>query len=373
MKKKLLYIGYDIKKTKTGGQTCCINMQKVLKSVFGSSFYKYSLSEETALRFFFNKCLLFYPGLQLGDFWKIKKYININKPDFVFIETAQYGALVKYLKRQFPTLKVITFFHNIEIEYAKSYFSLKNPKSWYFYILTKRNESCSIKHSDYCMTINENDARIMKKVYGRNSDFIFPFSIENTLSKSELDELEQKKKKIHKHKCLFVGSNFFGNTDGLNWFIQNVLPKTDIQLTIVGNGMSKAFTNTERITVYDFVEDLSVFYKETDFVLLPIISGGGMKTKTAEALMYGKAILGTPDVFFGYEVENLSGIYKCKTAEEFSISIEKIYKDEIFDFNLQIHRRFAEKHSLESTCNKMKDFFSLSGEYNVSISNNSSI
>ena len=72
---------------------------------------------------------------------------------------------------------------------------------------------------------------------------------------------------IQKHNCLFVGSNFFGNTDGLKWFIENVLPKTEIHLTIVGNGMSKAFSNSDRITVFDFVEDLSVFYKEADFVL----------------------------------------------------------------------------------------------------------
>ena len=89
--------------------------------------------------------------------------------------------------------------------------------------------------------------------------------------------------------------------------------------------------------------------------------------------MYGKAIIGTPEVFFGYEVENLSGIYKCKTADEFITSIKNIYKDEVFDFNLQIHKRFAEKHSLESTCNKIKNFFLQQEEYNVSIGNNSCI
>jgi len=37
-------------------------------------------------------------------------------------------------------------------------------------------------------------------------------------------------------------------------------------------------------------------------VILPIISGSGMKTKTAEALMYGKSIIGIKEAFEGYKM-----------------------------------------------------------------------
>ena len=354
---KLLYIGHSINKPTTGGEICCKNNQYVLKSIFSKDFCMYSLLNESFTKICFNKLFLLYPGLQLFDFSKIYSAIRENMPDFVFIETAQYGALVKAIKKKFPHIKIITFFHNIEIAYAKSYFSILNPKSWYFYILTKYNESFSILYSDFCLTINKADSQIMEEIYGRKADCVFPFSIKNTLEKNDLKVLEESKNKIQKHNCLFVGSNFFGNTDGLNWFIENVLPKTEIHLTIVGNGMSKAFSNSDKITVFECVEDLSVFYKEADFVLLPIISGGGMKTKTADALMYGKAIIATPEVFLGYQVDNLHGIYVCNNSEDFVNAIEKIYSDNIYDFNYEIYKRFLENHSIEKTIEHIRNFF----------------
>ena len=357
MMSKLLYIGHNLEKPKTGGEIASKNMQIVLKMIFEKNFFRYDLKYNSKIEKIFSRCIFFYPGLLISDFKRISNYIYAVRPNYVFIETAQYGALVKYIKKHFPHIKVLTFFHNIEIEYARSYFSLKNIKSWYFYVLTKYNETCSIRYSDYCMTINENDSKLMEKVYAKSADCVFPFSVKNTLSEGEVIKLEQVKQKIHNHKCLFVGSNFFGNTDGLKWFIENVLPKTEIHLTIVGNGMSKAFSNSEKITVFDYVDDLSVFYKETDFVLLPIISGGGMKTKTADALMYGKAIIGTPEVFFGYKVENLHGIYICQSENDFVQAIEQIYKDNVYNFNLLIHKRFTDCHSIESTVLHIKTFF----------------
>ena len=100
-----------------------------------------------------------------------------------------------------------------------------------------------------------------------------------------------------------------------------------------------------------------MFYRETDFVLLPIISGGGMKTKTADALMWVKAIIGTPEVFFGYEVSELHGIYECKTEDDFICAIKNIYEDEIYDFNEAIHQRFVKRHSVEAVTSSVKDFF----------------
>ena len=121
--------------------------------------------------------------------------------------------------------------------------------------------------------------------------------------------------------------------------------------------MSKAFSNNEKISVFDFVDDLQEFYLNTDFVLLPIISGGGMNTKTAEAMMIGKAIVGTMDAFCGYDIDKLKGIYVCKTKEDFISAINRIYKEQIFTFNSEIHERFEEKHSISITEKRVREFF----------------
>ena len=207
------------------------------------------------------------------------------------------------------------------------------------------------------MTINEADSNKMELIYNRKADVIFPFSVANRVTPEIKKQLFMKKQIIQKHDCLFVGSNFFGNTEGLKYFITNILPDVDIHLTIVGNGMSKAFSNNEKISVFDFVDDLQEFYLNTDFVLLPIISGGGMKTKTAEAMMFGKAIVGTMDAFCGYDIDKLKGIYVCKTKEDFISAINRIYKEQIFTFNSEIHERFEEKHSISITEKRVREFF----------------
>lgn len=357
MIKSILYIGKDILKPKSGGEICSYNNQKILKNIFQQNYNIFVLPNESKFQILINKLFFLYPGLQIKLFKNIYNEIAKLQPSFIFLETAQYGILAKKIKNRFPKCKIITFFHNIEIEYAKSYFSFFNTKSWYFYFLTKLNEGSSIKHSDYRFAINETDSNEMYKIYKRQADFIMPFSVENKISNKEAKELNEKKERIHNKNCLFIGSNFFGNTDGLKWFIKNVLPNVDVHLTIVGNGMSKVFSDRKKITVYDFVEDLSDFYKKTDFVLLPIISGGGMKTKTADALMYGKAIIGTQNALCGYDIKNLKGIYECKTKEDFISAIKNIYDDDIFTFNQEIHERFILKHSISVTEKNTRDFF----------------
>ena len=52
-------------------------------------------------------------------------------------------------------------------------------------------------------------------------------------------------------------------------------------------------------------------------VIMPIFMGGGMKVKTAEALMNGKTIFGSKEAFEGYDLEDISGLYLCEDKDAF--------------------------------------------------------
>ena len=82
-------------------------------------------------------------------------------------------------------------------------------------------------------------------------------------------------------KGLFVGSFFFGNVQGLELFIREVLPHVDMQLVVVGRGMNRLKNNNPKVIIYDGVDSIDSFYADADFVIAPIISGGGMKVKIA--------------------------------------------------------------------------------------------
>jgi glycosyltransferase involved in cell wall biosynthesis len=67
---------------------------------------------------------------------------------------------------------------------------------------------------------------------------------------------------------------------------------------------------------HDYVEDLEDYYKKSHIVISPIFIGSGMKVKIAEALMFGKIIIGTQLSFQGYKINN-ADCYICNTKEEF--------------------------------------------------------
>ena len=124
-------------------------------------------------------------------------------------------------------------------------------------------------------------------------DLLLQISLKDTVKDKKIENRKIGSPK----KGLFVGSYFFGNVDGLKMFIHNVLPHTDMQLTVVGKGMKKLNIDNSKVTIYDGVKSIASFYIDADFVIAPIVSGGGMKVKIAEAMMYGKKIVGTPEAF----------------------------------------------------------------------------
>ena len=59
-------------------------------------------------------------------------------------------------------------------------------------------------------------------------------------------------------------------------------------------------------------------------VIAPIFDGSGMKTKVAEALMYGKRIIGTREAFSGYEDIAEEVGWVCNTKEEFVAALRTV-------------------------------------------------
>ena len=191
---------------------------------------------------------------------------------------------------------------------------------------------------------------MLNKYYGISTDYELPIVINDFYQ-------EGKHVKSLSKKILFVGAYYAPNNNGLIWFIDNVIPniKEDIELQVVGKNMEKIKdeVNSNKVNIIGSVDDLSAYYKESDFVIEPIFQGAGMKVKTAEAMMFGKVILGTEEALEGYknEINNRKlMVFECNTADEFSKTINDIYdgKIKIEKFNKDIRENYIENYSQES-------------------------
>ena len=70
-----------------------------------------------------------------------------------------------------------------------------------------------------------------------------------------------------------------------------------------------------------------------------------MKTKVAEALMFGKKIIGTPEAFSGYgEVADRAG-WVCTTADQFVVAIEDAASTIAKSFDPDLRALYEDKYS----------------------------
>ena len=120
---------------------------------------------------------------------------------------------------------------------------------------------------------------------------------------------------------------------------------------IVGRGFEKFKDELEvnkNVVVVGEVDTLAQWYHDAYFVVAPIFDGSGMKTKVAEALMYGKKIIGTPEAFSGYEdiVEQAGRV--CHSSDEFVAAIESSDKMVNGSFDTELRKIYEENYSFEA-------------------------
>lgn len=272
--------------------------------------------------------------------------------DYVFFDSSVYGYLVKYVKMK--GFNTIVFFHNVEYEFYKAkYQSQKNFMNYVLIYYTKQQEHLSIQYADKTVTLNERDSKGLLETYGRKSDFVSPIFYRK-LTKESLA-----------HNCgtnikylLFVGANFCANNDGMEWFIKQVCPYINVNIYVAGS-CCKVLESKIDISKYPnvkllgFVDDLDGLYKNAVGVICPIFAGSGMKTKTIEAMMYGKTIFGTTEAFEGIHVEGDKIGKICNTKEDF---IKTINGFDLKPFNEYSYEMFCAYFSEDVVVPKFKTF-----------------
>ena len=337
---KLLYVGPKIDKIRTGGDSVNKRNENLLREIFAENFYVYYITDPTNT--VFDKLRGYLGGITKKNINEILNIISRKNIGCVFLSQSFYGKLCKAIRKKYPSIKIITFYHNIETHYAKEYVRTSGMTHYPFYLLATYNEKQTIKYSDFNFVLNERDSLLMHKLYGVVSNFQLPVSYQ--------DIFDHNKVKINPNnplKLLFVGTAFFGNIPGIQFFVNEVMPNVSAELLIVGKGMESYKAQLERsknIKVFGFVDDLSAFYYDASIVIAPIYSGGGMKTKIAEALMYGKTVIGTKEAFEGYK-RKLDVTYECNSAQEFIDCINKMEeKNNINPFNLQARKIYEENY-----------------------------
>jgi glycosyltransferase involved in cell wall biosynthesis len=301
---------------------------------------------------FFHFLMGYYFGLTKK---RVKEIVVLSESyDYVFIDRSVFGIIAKKLKEEGYKGRIITFFHNIET----LYFDAKIPKRkiWRKIVLNcvDNNDRYSCNYSDKIITLNKRDEKELMNRYGRRADAIIPVVFKDSYLPPDNQSILTSKKPV----CLFIGTYFAANNEGIIWFINEVFPHVNIKMKIAGKGMSKLRKDIklpEGIDLYSDVPDLVPYFEEADIIILPIFKGSGMKVKTCESLMYGKNIIGTSEAFEGYDIELNKVGACCNSKEEFINSILDFEKNPRPKFNSYSREQFIEKYSENAVYEKFNN------------------
>jgi hypothetical protein len=347
---KILIINLIIKKIKndTGGTVGTERNIELLRMCFGvNNIVRYDVPYYSSkLKAFFYSlsgyCGGLTPKIQNDLLYIIKNTIF----DCIFFNNSQFGKLIKYINKN---IKTITFFHNVEYVFLNLFLRKVSLLLKFVYYPRKRLVFISERNiALFCnkiIVLSKRDSNELKKIYHREADLILPLSFSDKYSSIDAvkyDKLQEG------NILLFVGSNFFGNIEGIFWFIEECLDKINAKLLVVGSGMeihTGKYIN-KRVEFLGYVQDIAKYYYQSDIVVLPILSGSGMKTKTCEALMFGKTIFGTSEAFIGYEALDLNkNDWLCNTADEFVEKINYYLKNKTSKINEYSRMIFLQNYS----------------------------
>lgn len=314
---KILFVANDYNRWKNGGSVVTKRNLRFLKNISNATVTELLLTNSSKLNILKN--ILFGDAYGSNIELTTKFLYHLRDTDVVWFDGSLFGSWTKIAHHKgIPT---VCFFHNIELIYYKARLQAhKKLQNWILLNYVKKCEQVTCQNTDYFILLNSRDAQVLKATYGKECSFILPTTF-SPIPKITYNE------SFHDIRpfVLFVGSNFFANIEGLRWFFLNVSDKVNVEIKIVGS-ICDSFQQSKlskNVKLVGLVDDLTEYYANALAVISPIFSGSGTKTKTIEALRYGKTIIGTSEAFSGVPLINNSCIL-CESSNDFIRAINNL-------------------------------------------------
>ena len=209
---------------------------------------------------------------------------------------------VKAGRRPGPLPPLVLRAHNVEyIIWERLAERERNPlKKWYLNHLAgrmKRFEAAVLHRVDAVAAITEDDARRLRAL-GCPAPIVIIPAPANT-KRFRPDPTRQPQPRT----LFMLGSlNWLPNLEGVDWFLREVWPVAhrempDLELHIAGSHppayLATRPAGQDQVFVHGFVESAPDFMQAYELMLVPLLSGGGMRVKIVEGMAMGKAILST--------------------------------------------------------------------------------
>ena len=166
----------------------------------------------------------------------------------------------------------------------------------------------------------------------------------------------------------FLGSlDWLPNREGMEWFLDNFLKDlTDgdlnVKLYVAGSDIPESFDDYEvmgKIFIQGEVDDALEYVNSKAIMIVPLLSGGGMRVKIVEGMAMEKCIISTSLGAEGINFTDGENILIANTREEFYQAIMHCIKDEAYcrKIGLNARKLIEEQHDSNKVVDQYVAFY----------------
>lgn len=253
----------------------------------------------------------------------LTEMLQAQNYDIVQLETLYLAPYIPTIKAKSQAL-ISMRAHNVEHEIWERITShtTNGLKRWYLRHLTKklrRFETQALHHYDILLPITERDLRYFRSLGCKTPAVVTPIGI----FAEKFVHPEQPNNQ--KPSISFIGSlDWMPNLEGLEWFIQRVWPMIQrefpqIELHIAGRNTPKSLLQLKKpnLFVHGEVPDSAVFINQHPMMVVPLLSGSGMRAKILEGMALGKTVISTSIGLEGINATHREDVLIANTPDQY--------------------------------------------------------
>jgi len=296
-----------------------------------------------------------------------RQIINILKENTFDVVNLEMLHTTPYIDiiRKYSDAAIVLRAHNIEhLIWERIAGSARNPlKRFYTRHLArtlKKYELEVLSKVDGIAAITSTDGDFFRKHNPQLPVADIPFGITSTFDADAEAECE--------FPSLFhLGSmNWIPNSDGIRWFLDEVWPGVhsafpDLKFYLAGRHMPEWLLNRNDPNVINVgeVDSAKRFLHSKAIMIVPLLSGSGIRIKIIEGMKEGKAIISTTIGAEGIDYSAGKDIFIADNSEEFVEAIKKLTADKAFCDSIGNNARktIREKYDNRVVTSKLVDFY----------------
>ena len=258
---------------------------------------------------------------------KLKELLQSETFDFILFEGLFLSPYLQTV-RTFSKAKCILRAHNVEwLIWKRLAKATKNPlKKTYLYFLSdrlKRYENKVINNFDAIVAISELDKNLFLKDGCNIPIEVAPTGM-NTAKYKNIEQMDADSLSL-----FHLGSmDWLPNIEAVDWLLNDIWPliqqkSNKVHLFLAGKNMNPKYFSikSKNLIVAGEIKDALKFMENKQIMVVPLLSGGGIRIKILEGLAAGKVIVSTSTGAEGINYTDKKNILIADTPEDFTKTI----------------------------------------------------